>query len=1297
MDSFEEFLREVTPHNIQHQVSILKKQAVLWSEDTLVQIVNCIFEKVSAEPPDLIYLYVYSCKMMLEFEVGSNTKETTVTFQDVMQTRAGFHLTEILKEQEKGEQLSMAGKCAGNGLGAVCSFLSQLFVQDVLSSDTLLSCINSLMAQNTEITWQCLSKILKNSFVHLESLGTLHLFKCVFHKIYEKIQGKQFSVQTRFMLCDLNDLEHKHVNQKNQETVEAQFHTFDKIRRDANIKDEIGHHTEQKSFGIPSAEMPRGTPMQPVSAPTFAPRPTMKQPAMFTSRTSNQYPQAAPPFSFPYIPATQSVQQNQERKKKILRIQDPTSGEDLTESILRDGVVIPASSQVAGAGPSSSPPQHKEPESQVQESRRIQAEFLTNVSQVASNPGSRKLSKRAQLEDGAQPKGPLLAQIETSSPMTRKDVTCSAGLENGISRTSSSTETSKARKGATRSENQEKLSKSQSHTNSKQMKLKYPYKEGQWSPINQAGKKRYDRVFLLSVQPDCTIRPKGLPDIPEVILPKAEVRFHHRKPVTSKSVDNLSTLTDRKTDSTVNTQKVIKDNWDRKKSDQVSKLKGKSSEKIAAVEFTAEQYCEPQTISKQLKLKYSYREDQWSPTNQDGQKKYSRDFLLTIRPECIVRPEGLPDMPEIIFKKAKVWPILQYESCALKVTNIEEQPRNSMSGRAIKKNESSTVGVAPSTVTEPKTTSKNGVKKNLVSAEDREKLSGARSKNRIQNGRRETKKELQFMLEEINVYTATEQDQLSLARGQRNLTHQLGKRKYSRDFLLGFQGDCTCKPDGMPDVVIEKDQVKVVFPKDDLLSEQKRIQTNGLKKGRLLSEEIQEDQSRLSSRRKNQGKHEVTEGNRRENGENKLTFGGIGLQQYQSILEGVTAGAGTRPREDQQPQIEDVSENVETQEEVAASSMQEPSEDVYRETFEGIIIEYLTLRNVQKACSSLSDLPTSCFHHLFVSLSLEMVLNKHSGLRDSIGRLFHSLLDSEIVSKEQFSIGFELFLESTTEVAWSNSSFWKNLAEILAVMVTAGTENLEFMTEIIQTLPGDGSPVCLMIETLKQILKSGNVYQVLRFWRNSKFNWSQFAPDDLDIKEVLEKEKLVFILPPEKKVKKTPKVKKDPLPTEIPQRQMKHKRIEKSISSFQNGLLKLLQRQPTQHRKAFDFIENSVKEEVKSTKEFIQALVLAVLMSTAVEGDVGPYTKCQRELLKRRSALLRAFVRKDEALQMQAVQVAQAFSASVGNPPKFLRTMFEVFYDEDVVSEEIFYTWLDSEETCATSKLAASNFFNSLG
>ncbi|PIK54603.1 hypothetical protein BSL78_08492 [Apostichopus japonicus] len=532
MDSFEEFLREVTPHNIQHQVSLLKKQSVLWSEDTLVQIVNCIFEKVSAETSDLIYLYVYTCKMMLEFEVkkiGSNTKVTTVTFEDVMQSRAGFHLTEILMKQEKGKQMkSMAGKCAGNGLGAVCSFLSQLFVQDVLSSDTLLFCIHALMAHNTEVTWQCLSKILKNSFVHLESLGTSRLFKRVFQRIYEKIQGKHFSVQTRFMLCDLNDL-----RVKNQETVEAQFYTFDKIRRQqpmsVNHQQALLYRMQPQAgqmhsmgFGIPSAAAPRTAPMQPASAPTiapgsagprimqhgtasgahygmqnpsFVPQHTMMQPTMFTSRTTNQYPQAAPPISFPYFPATKSVQQNQgyyppasqipqvmqtqppqsrnERKEKILSIMDPTSGEDLTESIVRerDGVVIPASNQVAGVGASSSPPQsvirlqvkgrpssflpmvcissfelnrplihplpphivsnqvasegsssipskHKEPQrTSLQESRRIQIEFLTKVSQVASYPGSSELSKMAQPEDGAQPKGPVLAQIETARPV----------------------------------------------------------------------------------------------------------------------------------------------------------------------------------------------------------------------------------------------------------------------------------------------------------------------------------------------------------------------------------------------------------------------------------------------------------------------------------------------------------------------------------------------------------------------------------------------------------------------------------------------------------------------------------------------------------------------------------------------------------------------------------------------------------------------------------------------------------------------------------------------------------------
>lgn len=42
----------------------------------------------------------------------------------------------------------------------------------------------------------------------------------------------------------------------------------------------------------------------------------------------------------------------------------------------------------------------------------------------------------------------------------------------------------------------------------------------QWSPLNQEGKKQYDRGFLLQFQPDCTSKPQGLPDIPDIVLEK---------------------------------------------------------------------------------------------------------------------------------------------------------------------------------------------------------------------------------------------------------------------------------------------------------------------------------------------------------------------------------------------------------------------------------------------------------------------------------------------------------------------------------------------------------------------------------------------------------------------------------------------------------------------------------------------------------------------------------------------------------------------------------------------------------
>ncbi|KAJ9596732.1 hypothetical protein L9F63_012238 [Diploptera punctata] len=53
-----------------------------------------------------------------------------------------------------------------------------------------------------------------------------------------------------------------------------------------------------------------------------------------------------------------------------------------------------------------------------------------------------------------------------------------------------------------------------------------------------------------------------------------------------------------------------------------------------------------------LSLKYSYKDDQWSPNNPDGKKKYEREFLMELQndPQSKKRPVNLPTDLEVVLK-----------------------------------------------------------------------------------------------------------------------------------------------------------------------------------------------------------------------------------------------------------------------------------------------------------------------------------------------------------------------------------------------------------------------------------------------------------------------------------------------------------------------------------------------------------------------------------------------------------------------------------------------------------------------
>merc|ERR1719348_2772805 len=55
---------------------------------------------------------------------------------------------------------------------------------------------------------------------------------------------------------------------------------------------------------------------------------------------------------------------------------------------------------------------------------------------------------------------------------------------------------------------------------------------------------------------------------------------------------------------------------------------------------------------KNPKLKYDYKDDQWSPLNPDGKKQYDREFLICLQrdPLSLTKPNNLPAM-EIVKDK----------------------------------------------------------------------------------------------------------------------------------------------------------------------------------------------------------------------------------------------------------------------------------------------------------------------------------------------------------------------------------------------------------------------------------------------------------------------------------------------------------------------------------------------------------------------------------------------------------------------------------------------------------------------
>jgi hypothetical protein len=88
--------------------------------------------------------------------------------------------------------------------------------------------------------------------------------------------------------------------------------------------------------------------------------------------------------------------------------------------------------------------------------------------------------------------------------------------------------------------------------------------------------------------------------------------------------------------------------------------------------------------------------------------------------------------------------------------------------------------------------------------------------------------------------------------------------------------------------------------------------------------------------------------------------------------------------------------------------------------------------------------------------------------------------------------------------------------------------------------------------------------------------------------------------------------------------------------------------------------------------------------------------KLDSDLLKKRCPILAKFIKCNEDFELECLFAVQALDRKMQHQPGFIRVLFDILYDENIIIEAVFWTWKweAREEGHAISTLALKPFFD---
>ncbi|KAK3598299.1 hypothetical protein CHS0354_010275 [Potamilus streckersoni] len=341
-----------------------------------------------------------------------------------------------------------------------------------------------------------------------------------------------------------------------------------------------------------------------------------------------------------------------------------------------------------------------------------------------------------------------------------------------------------------------------------------------------------------------------------------------------------------------------------------------------------------------------------------------------------------------------------------------------------------------------------------------------------------------------------------------------------------------------------------------------------------------------------------------------------------------------------------------------STPVQELTDDQMLSKTRAIMDEYLHIQDVKEAISCVQELSSSGSLHLFVSNALNQVLERSEVARRQTGLLLHDLVKNNVLMVDTYVKGLNEILMFAEDMEIDIPKIWEYLGQLIGPMVQDGSVPLGFLKQVCEPLRANDKSGILVAEILHDASHREGHKKVGKLWAESGLNWLDFVPKN-QIDQFLYEKKLDF--------------------TTVGSSAPTSPTASMAISKIEERLNDLITDKGCSNEEVFDWIEGEVDELTIKQEYFIRALMTAVCKS-AVTVSSNNLMKVDKSQVQRRNNLLQKYLDHQANFELQALFALQALVHKLEHPPGVLRELFDILYDEDIISEDAFIQWEKSED-----------------